>query len=227
MPLSPQAPTSGPIHRFLPLRPGETPIVIAFILGMIGATARALVTGGYEFLFYIAVMLGIALAVALVHRRVGLRLATLWCLLAWGVAHMLGGMLPLPAPAGVLYNLWVIPGRLRFDQLVHAYGFGITAWVCWQALRRRLTDGGNARATAGMVVLAALAAMGLGALNEEIEFAATKLVEKTNVGDYDNNSWDLVFNMTGALIAAASIWITDRRRPIPANPVPRTRRPQE
>lgn len=177
-------------------------------MGLVVSAAVAISTGGQEFLFYIAVVAALMVAVAIIHRRFPLTLPTLWALLAWAALHMAGGMVPLPEPTGVLYNLWLIPPVLKYDQLVHAYGFGVTAWVCWQILRQTCRV-----PPTSFVPLAAsaLCSMGLGALNEEIEFAATKLVERTNVGDYENNAWDLVFNMTGAVIAVALIRLTHGR----------------
>ena len=119
---------------------------------------------------------------------------------------MAGGLVHV-GESGVLYNLWLIPPALRYDQLVHAYGFGVSTWVCWQALRRRLAAGGDARPTFGVVLLCVLGAMGLGALNEVIEFMATRLMPETNVGDYVNNAVDLVFNATGAAIAGVIILV--------------------
>jgi hypothetical protein len=188
--------------RLLPLRSGETPLATLALVGLVAAAAVAIGTGGYEFLFYIAVVAAITLVVTLLHRRISLSHASLWALLAWAGLHMAGGMWPVPPPAGVLYNFWLIPGVLKYDQLIHAYGFGVTAWICWQALCA-LTRGREASPL--LLVGSALSAMGLGALNEVIEFAATKLVEKTNVGDYDNNAWDLVFNMLGAVISVLVI----------------------
>jgi hypothetical protein len=46
--------------------------------------------------------------------------------------------------------------------------------------------------------------MGFGALNEVVEFIATRFME-TNVGDYENTGWDLVANLAGAAIAAVGI----------------------
>jgi hypothetical protein len=193
-----------------PLRREERPLAAIAVIGLLAAAVIAVASGGYEFLFYICVVAALMFVVTLLHRRIPLSIASLWALLAWAIVHMMGGMIPMPAPAGVLYNFWPIPGLLRFDQLIHAYGFGITAWVVWQCLRSMVrTD------PCAWLVLAtsALTAMGLGALNEEIEFAATKLVEKTNVGDYDNNAWDLVFNMLGAIIAVGIIRLGCRSSP--------------
>ena len=59
----------------------------------------------------------------------------------------------------------------------------------------------------GPVVLCAAASIGFGALNEVIEFIATRLFTKTNVGGYENTGWDLVSNAVGAIIAAVIIWL--------------------
>ncbi len=44
--------------------------------------------------------------------------------------------------------------------------------------------------------------MGLGVLNELIEFSAVLVFPDTNVGGYFNTALDLVFNTLGALAAA-------------------------
>jgi hypothetical protein len=50
--------------------------------------------------------------------------------------------------------------------------------------------------------------MGLGALNEIIEFSAVMLVPNTNVGGYYNTALDLAFNGLGAVTATVicAIW---------------------
>lgn len=95
----------------------------------------------------------------------------------------------------VLYNLWLIPDRLKFDQIVHFYGSAIATWACWQWLR---AAAGLARPTVRIVMLCALAGTGLGAVNEVVEFLTTRVVSDTNVGGFENTGWDLVANLTGA-----------------------------
>jgi len=197
-------------RRLFPLRRGERLLAGLSTTGLAAAAVLAVTSGGKEFLFYIAVVALIMVGVFLIHRRVNLSHASLWALFAWAVLHMLGGMWVLPSTGDVLYNFWLIPCFLKYDQLIHAYGFGITAWVAWQALCSIARP--EFHGSAGLLSAAALAAMGLGALNEVIEFTATKLVEKTNVGDYDNNAWDLVFNMTGAVLAALVIGVVHNSR---------------
>lgn len=200
--------------------------VAAFTLTYLGAAlVAALLRGNLEFLFYIAVMLILIGCVWLVDRYVTLSTGVLWALSFWGLAHMAGGLLVVPAgwpvssDSRVLYTLWLIPERLKYDQVVHAYGFGTTTWVCWQGLRAAIRRrGGSAAPTLGLMVLAATAALGFGALNEVVEFAATLLVPETNVGGYRNTGWDLVANSCGATVAALLIWRYERRRATDAYP---------
>jgi uncharacterized membrane protein YjdF len=181
------------------------------------AVAAAFVRGNREFLFYIAVMVILIGAVLAVHRRVNLTHGALWALSVWGLLHMLGGLMPVPeawpinGEIRVLYSLWFIPGYLKYDHVVHAYGFGTTTWVCWQGLRAAFRGvGKEVQPTFGLMVLAAAGGMGFGALNEVIEFVAVLLVPNTNVGGYMNTGWDLVANLTGAFVAVKLIYFFDR-----------------
>ena len=181
------------------------------------AVAAAFVRGNREFLFYIVVMVLMIAGVLAVHRRVNLTLGALWALSIWGLLHMLGGLMPVPegwpinGEIRVLYSLWLIPGYLKYDHVVHAYGFGTTTWVCWQGLRAAFRGvEKHVQPTFGLMVLAAAGGMGFGALNEVIEFVAVLLVPNTNVGGYMNTGWDLVANLTGTFVAAKLIFFFDR-----------------
>jgi len=57
-----------------------------------------------------------------------------------------------------------------------------------------------------LVILAVGAALGLGALNEVVEFLATLAHHGAHVGGYRNTGWDLVCNVIGA--GAAGLVIT-------------------
>ena len=62
----------------------------------------------------------------------GFRLGCSGRSLSGGFCHMAGGLVPVPAhwpynpPNAVLYSLWLISDLLKYDQIVHAYGFGVT-----------------------------------------------------------------------------------------------------
>lgn len=200
-----------------PLLTRGVQIVLAFTLAYLAvAVVGALMTRNAEFIIYIGVMAVLIGVIAFVHYRVNLTLPALWALTGWGAAHMAGGLVPIPeswpinGDIRVLYSLWLIPERLKYDQVVHAYGFGVTTWVCWQGLRSVLVQYAPVRPTYGLMVLCAAGGMGFGALNEVIEFTATLLVPETNVGGYVNTGWDLVSNLTGTTIAATLIFLTGR-----------------
>jgi len=185
----------------------------------LGALALGLARGNLEFLFYIAVMVVLAGAVLAVDWHVRLSSGALWCLAAWGFLHMAGGLVVVPegwpvnADSRVLYSWWLVPERLKYDNVIHAYGFAVTTWVCWQGLRAAIARrGGEAAPTFGLMVLSVAAGLGFGAVNEVVEFAAVLLIPETNVGGYVNTGWDLVANTVGAVTAAAVIWGWGRRR---------------
>lgn len=202
--------TTAASARICSLPRGLIAFNAAYLLAAVGG---AVATGNKEFVFYIVVMLVLIAVIGLVHRRVGLSAGLLWALTVWGLLHMAGGLVPVPAhwpynpPNAVLYSLWLIPNLLKYDQVVHAYGFGVTTWLCWQALRSAAFDrgGGPLRPTAGVLTLCAAGGMGFGALNEVIEFIATLTMPNTNVGGYINTGWDLVANLVGCALAA--LWI--------------------
>ena len=209
------APTSTP-------RAGFLPVAIFTTAYLVPAMIFAGVQGNREFLLYIGVLFVLGGVVWVLHRSVGLAPASLWALSMWGLAHMLGGLLRVPdcwpvnGDVRVLYSLWIVPGYLKYDQVVHAFGFGVTTWVGWQCLRAAFTARGiDVQPTVGLVTLVAAAGMGFGALNEVVEFAATRLVPETNVGGYINTGWDLVANLVGVVAAAVVIYVVGRRN---ANP---------
>ncbi len=171
-----------------------------------------------EFIFYFAVMCVLLVGVGMLHLRVRFPLAALWGLSLWGLAHMAGGLMPIPetwpinGQTHVLYNLWLIPQGLKYDQLVHAYGFGLVTWICWLGLQRAFASCGiTVQPTLGLLTLCAAGGMGFGAANEVVEFIATLTLPDTNVGGYENTGWDLVSNLVGCLLAAILIRLRRRR----------------
>lgn len=189
-------------------------------LYLLAATVAAIITGNKEFVFYLVIMFVLVGLVTMIHRIVNLSLPLLWCLSIWGLLHMAGGLVPVPeswpieGENRVLYSWWLIPDRLKYDQFVHAFGFGVTTWLCWQGLcasiRRFVGKGVAVAPTFGRLVLCAAAGMGFGAANEVVEFAAKMTMPDTNVGGYENTGWDLVANLTGTVIAATLIWYANR-----------------
>lgn len=198
--------------------PKLLPLAVFTVIYMILATASALLTGNSEFVFYIVVMLVLIAVVMLVHFRVGLTTRLLWGLSIWGLLHMAGGLVPTPqgwpynGENAVLYSLWLIPSYLKYDQVVHAFGFGLTTLICWHVVKKSLRDlqGKVPKPSFGLLVLCVAAGCGFGAFNEVVEFAATLMMPNTNVGGYVNTGWDLVANLVGSTLAAIGVKLMHR-----------------
>lgn len=189
----------------------------AFTLAyLLGFGALVVVRRNTEFLLYGGVMVLLIGLVLTINSRVRFTGPVLWGLSLWGFLHLAGGNIPIPqrlaneGGSPVLYSLWLIPGTLKYDQLVHAFGFFVSAFACHQAIRGRLASPG--RVSFGLAIGLALMSMGLGAANEVVEFAATRVLPNTNVGGYVNTGWDLVSNAVGAFSAAAILWLRHRPR---------------
>jgi putative membrane protein len=185
------------------------------------ATAAVAIAGfaGYGFathspstIGYVSSVLIIAVAV------VGLRRMMLPPLLAAGLAiaaivTLAGGLIRVGHD--VLYNASTGPFNpalgthyLQYDHFAHAYVSFVIVFACWVMLAAPHADGGNPLrppAVGGqrgeLVLLAAGAALGLGALNEMVEFIATLAHHGAHAGGYWNTGWDLIANFTGAAAA--------------------------
>ncbi len=160
--------------------------------------------GNSEFVWYVVTLLVFLALITATQRVAQFPAFILWGLTLWGFAHMAGG--GLIVGNGVLYNHLLLPltgsgemAILKYDQVVHFYGFGVATLVLWHVLRRNFPalDG-----TKTIYAFAVLGGMGLGVLNELIEFTAVLAFPNTNVGGYFNTALDLVFNTLGALTAA-------------------------
>tara|TARA_E500000318_G_scaffold2060_1_gene2861 strand:+ start:177421 stop:178083 length:663 start_codon:yes stop_codon:yes gene_type:complete len=188
--------------------------LIAFVaLYMIVCSGLALKQGNTEFLMYAVVMLVFIAIVHALHRAIHFTPTALWLLAIWGFLHMCGGTVPVDPSltdayraasaeadrptSAVLYSLRIHPDFPKYDQIVHTFGFFSATIACFQALVTLL----NAPRAVPTAIAAALMGIGLGAINEVIEFIAVLSMPETNVGGYMNTAWDLVANTIGATCA--------------------------
>jgi hypothetical protein len=205
--------------------PGVVAVSSFTLVYMLVALVAAVWLQNVEFGFYLVVMCVLIAAVASVHWKSRFSMGALWGLSIWGMAHMAGGLMPVPnswpikGDSFVLYNLWLIPGIIKYDQLVHAFGFGLITWICWQGIRKAFVRHGIvAQPTLGLLTICVASGMGFGAANEIVEFFATLLLHSTNVGGYENTGWDLVANFVGCILAAGLIFFFDPSQRNPRKP---------
>lgn len=180
-------------------------VIIFNALYIIGFAIYYISIKNYEFLWYILVLLAIAMVVLFTLKKTRLDSLALWGLSIWGLLHMLGG--GLKVGESVLYRLKIIElinnggdfYILKMDQIIHFYGFAVTAIVVFQLL----SLGFNIKQRPKLAIfLAWIGSMGLGSLNEIVEFIAFVVIANTGVGDVYNTGLDLIFNMLGALVGA-------------------------
>ena len=165
--------------------------------------AWAVAAGERRFVAYFLVVSLLGLAFRRGHRTA--RFSPLLCaaLAGCGLLHMCGGLLPSPADGPpILYETWLVPEVLKFDQLVHYLTSAVLAVAMWQ-LVARWVDPARCGPWAH-ALLAVLASLGFGALNEAFEFLSALRFENF-VGGSANTGWDLVFNAFGAL--TAGVWL--------------------
>lgn len=160
----------------------------------------------YEFLIYISVIVILGLVIGVNLNKSHLDNLVLWLLSIWGLAHMIGGGVRIAGNTVYSLRLIDIIDRgggfyiLKMDQVIHFYGFFVSAILVYQLLKATNSDA--LKSPKLMIFLSWIGSMGLGALNEVVEFVAFVVLANTGVGDIYNTGFDLIFNMFGALIGA-------------------------
>ena len=188
------------------LKPGQRPILLVNLILLVGFTVFYGARQNYEFLLYLGVIVFFLAVILMTNHRVNYPNSVLWGLTAWAFLHMAGG--GFRVGDGVLYHVILIPisaeyGVFRFDQFVHIVGFAVATLMMYTLLKPLLRPDPPGWTALSIVVV--MAGLGVGALNEIVEFAATVLVPETGVGGYINTSLDLVADLIGALCALVYI----------------------
>ena len=188
------------------VRKGQWPIVAVNVVYLLAASVFFGARHNYEFLLYIGVIVFFLALIAFTNERVRYSNGILWGLTVWAVLHMLGGGVQLRDH--VLYGQILLPLSnrlpvLRFDQVVHMFGFGVATVLMQYLLRPVLKP--DVRIGTALSIVVVMAGLGVGALNEIVEFIAVVLVPETGVGGYENTSLDLVSNLIGAVLALVYI----------------------
>ena len=189
--------------------------VLVFTLAYtLGFGAFFVMQGNKEFLWYVAVLVFFLVLVIATIRTTRFTPPILWGLSLWGLLHMAGG--GVPVGDDVLYGLQLIDiiqnGELtilKYDQVVHAFGFAVATLVAHHLLVPYWRAGASRTL---LYIAAAFVGMGLGALNEIVEFIAVLTFPETGVGGYFNTALDLVANACGAVAAAFFLAWRERRR---------------
>ena len=166
-----------------------------------------------EFVIYVAVIVAIFIGVFTTLRHTKFPLWMLWLLSLWGLMHVAGGAVQVDG--GVLFAYKIYPFLdwggdfyiLKYDQVVHAYLYGLVGLMAHHTLRIPLQVKEH---TFLVGLAAAMISLGISGLNEIMEFLIAVTLEENGVGGYENAMLDLIFNFSGAVLALGILYLVRR-----------------
>lgn len=195
------------------IKRNQIPILLINITALVIFTAIFVSRQNYEFLLYVGVIFFFLVLIVLTNQKVNYPNDLLWGLTIWSLMHMIGGGIYIGDKK--VYELILLPivGQpyeiFRYDQLVHIIGFAVATLAMWHLLKPNLKE--NSLGWVSLSIVVVMAGLGVGALNEIVEFIATVVVPETGVGGYENTSLDLVSDLIGALLALGYIKIRNKK----------------
>lgn len=172
------------------------------LLVLFGFLVLAFSVRNYEFIGYWIVLVTLFLLVIKSESKFKLPSWSLILFAIWSVLHMAGGLIHINGTR--LYDLILIPiigdpfFILRYDQLIHAYCYFTISILVYFTLRNYISKHNSA-----ILTFSILSALGIGLLNEVIEFGMVVFANAADaVGGYYNTALDLVFNFIGAVVGS-------------------------
>ena len=182
-----------------PLSRAERGAIQIVAVALVGFGSYGFATGSPSTVGYVVSVLVIAAAIVWL-RRAPLPGPLAIALAIAAIVHLAGGLIDVGQ--NVLYNASIGPfikglgtHLLQYDHFAHAYVSFVTAFACWVMLAAPRAAAHHRRE---LVILTVGTALGLGALNEVVEFLATLAHHGAHAGGYWNTGWDLVCNVIGA-----------------------------
>jgi hypothetical protein len=182
-----------------PLAPHERAASAIVGVATLGFATHGLVHHVPGTLEYIVTVSGLMLLVHRFRTR-PLTAPTAFAAAASVVVHLAGGLVQVGDD--VLYNTSPGTDLLRYDHFGHALGIFVGARLLWELL---VLDAFAVTGRGSLVAVTTLAALGLGAVNEAVEFVATLAHGTSNAGGYANTGWDLVTNTFAGVLAGLAI----------------------
>lgn len=156
----------------------------------------------FEFLTYTFTISLLILIIALTIKKYNYSAMARYGFSAWLLMHLLGGAVYIRGTR--LYDLLLIKlvesplYILKYDQFVHAFCYFVITLFMLGIVKYY----SNNKSKFAIGLITVLAATGIGAINEIIEFTTVIFFNAgAAVGDYYNNALDLVFNIIGAIMA--------------------------
>ncbi len=177
-------------------------LVNIVVLG--GFTIYFLVPPNFEFLIYAVTLSAVIYLIERTDRVFGYGLPARVGFSIWLFGHLGGGAFYINGCrvydtilidiVGEPYDIW------NYDQALHTFCYFVITLFIYAVVRHIGKEKANRLV---ICLITALAAMGVSATNEIIEFSAVVVFNSGGVGGYYNNALDLVFNLAGIIPAIA------------------------
>ena len=178
-------------------------ILVFTVIYTILAGIYFLSIGNLEFLWYVGILTFLIILMIVLHKQFKFSSIVLFGASLWGFLHMLGGGLRINGER--LYTKIIIsiynsevPGMqiLKYDQFMHFYTYIVVTVLLFYILNPYLKEKINWLIIS---VLLVFMAVGVGAINEIVEFMPVVFLENTGVGGYHNTLLDIIFNTLGSI----------------------------
>jgi hypothetical protein len=188
------------------IRPGHIVLLVINIALLLAFGTSFLLKRNYEFIIYVGVIIICLALIVVSFFKITYSYATLVGLTIWSLMHMAGGGVYINGVR--LYDIILIPLSqtypiLRYDQVVHIFGFAVATLMMFDLLRPLLKE--NLQHFIALSVVVMMAGLGVGAFNEIVEALVAAIVPQAGVGGYVNTALDLISDLVGAILAMAFI----------------------
>lgn len=196
------------IHPFITGK--KNYLILVFTIVYLAAfTFHGVLNANFEFLYYTVLLSFLIYLVIYLHQRLHLGFFILFNLSLLGFLHLLGGNLYLGELR--LYDYYFIPGVFKYDNMIHAYATFIGTLALYSLLISQFRTPVKKRFPV-LALLLILMAIGMGTIVELVEFFAVIIFGVAEqVGDYYNNTLDLLFNFLGSIVATVIIYFYQYR----------------
>jgi len=184
-------------------------IIASYVL-LIAFIVLSVLLWNTEFIIYAGILIPLVILLHKTYDRFSYHPVALWGFCVWMLLHLIGG---LASWNGIrMYDYMLVPliGEpyfiLKYDQFVHFYCYVVIALLLSSVVAHVVK---NKASRVTVAVITILAATGVGAVNEIIEFVPVVLLNSPEPGGYTNTAIDLVMNFLGSIGGTA--WFTHLR----------------
>jgi hypothetical protein len=184
------------------IKPVHIILLIINICLLIVFGTSFLLKKNYEFMIYAGVIVLCLAVICVSFFKISYSTATLLGLTIWSLMHLAGGRVYINGVR--LYDIVLVPLSqtypiLRYDQVVHTFGFAAATLTMFDLLRPLLKE--NLQGYISLSVVIVMAGLGVGAFNEIVEAIVAAAVPQSGVGGYVNTALDLIADFIGAILA--------------------------